>query len=71
MVIFAAFFLVVKVVAKPLLRLVRRKPLKPPPGSPKPTKTKKTKTKQKTMFSSSPERSIGASQTAIKCQDFP
>ena len=34
-----AFKLVVKVVANPLLRLLRRKPAKPPPGPPKPRKT--------------------------------
>ena len=44
-----AFPLVVKVVAKPLLRLLRRKPPKPPPGPPKPTKTK-----QETLFSLDP-----------------
>ena len=51
-----AFPLVVKVVAKPLLRLLRRKPPTPPPGPPKPTKTKqKTKQKNKnTLFRSDP-----------------
>ncbi len=51
-----AFKLVVKVVAKPLLRLLRRKPPKPPPGPPKTKKTKQT-TKQnnkKSLFSSDP-----------------
>ena len=44
--VLVAFPLVVKVVAKPLLRLLRRKPPKPPPGPPKPTNTKqKSKTK--------------------------
>ena len=38
MVVWAAFKLVVKVVEKPLLRLLRRKPPKPPPGPPKPEK---------------------------------
>ena len=42
--LWAAFLLVVKVVAKPLLRLPRRKPPKPPPGPSKPTKAqRKTK----------------------------
>lgn len=44
-VVLAAFPLVVQVVAKPLLRLLRREPPKPPPGPPKPAKTKR-KTKQ-------------------------
>ena len=41
-----AFFLVVAVVALPLLLLPTGKPPKPPPGPPKPTKTKR-KTKRK------------------------
>ena len=56
MVVLVAFPLVVKVVAKPLLRLLKRKPPKPPPGPPKPTTTKQ-KAKQhnkKTLFSLDP-----------------
>ena len=41
MVVLAAFPLVAKVVAKPLLRLLRRKPPKPLPGPPIPPKTKR------------------------------
>ena len=49
-VVLATFPLVVKVVAEPLLRLLRRKPPKTAPGPPKTRKTKPkntTKTKQK------------------------
>ena len=54
-----AFPLVVKVVAKPLLRLLRRKPPpgppKPPPGPPKTKQNEQqNKTKRKTPFSASP-----------------
>ena len=51
-----AFFLVVAVVALPLLLLPTGKPPKPPPGPPKTKKTKQ-KTKQnnkKSLFSSDP-----------------
>ena len=41
-----AFLLVVKVVAKPLLRLLRRKPPEPPAGPPKPTKTNEKQNKK-------------------------
>ena len=57
MVVLAAFFLVVAVVALPLLSLPTGKPPKPPPGPPKPAKTKrktKRKTIRKTPFSSVP-----------------
>ena len=60
MVVLVAFFLVVAVVALPLLLLPTGKPPKPPPGPPKPTKTKQ-KTKQnnkKTLFRSDPARGI-------------
>ena len=40
MVVLVAFFLVVAVVALPLLLLPTGKPPKPPPGPPKPTKRK-------------------------------
>ena len=39
--VLVAFRLVVKVMAKPLLGLQRRKPPKPPPGPPKTDKTTK------------------------------
>ena len=57
MVVLVAFFLVVAVVALPLLLLPTGKPPKPPPGPPKTKKTKQ-KTKQnntKSLFSSDPE----------------
>ena len=53
MVVLAAFFLVVAVVALPLLLLPTGKPPKPPPGPPNPAKTK-GKTKRKTTFRSAP-----------------
>ena len=60
MVVLVAFNLVVKVVAKPLLRLLRRKPPKPPPGPPKTKKTKKTThNNQKSMFSPDPDKKRG------------
>ena len=57
MVVLVAFPLVVKVVAKPPLRLLKRKPPKPPPGPPEPTKTNiKTKQNNKTaLFSLDPD----------------
>ena len=50
MVVLVAFFLVVAVVALPLLLLPTGKPGGPPPGPPKPTKTKQ-KTQQRNKIS--------------------